>query len=64
MKESNVLAVQAALEDLGEHYRNDWSSFDGRSLRMELDELASWLTSDRLFDLEAWRESVGIENEV
>lgn len=27
---------------IGQFYRNDWSDFDGRSLRSQLNELASW----------------------
>ena len=29
---------------LGQYYRNDWSDFDGRTLRYHLDALAEWLT--------------------
>lgn len=27
---------------IGQYYRNDWSGFDGRTLRSELDRLARW----------------------
>lgn len=27
---------------IGQYYRNDWSDFDGRTLRSELNELAQW----------------------
>lgn len=27
---------------IGQYYRNDWSDFDGRTLRSQLDDLVSW----------------------
>jgi hypothetical protein len=30
------------LAAIGQYYRNDWSGFDGRTLRSQLADLASW----------------------
>ena len=30
------------LAAIGQYYRNDWSDFDGRTLRSQLADLASW----------------------
>jgi hypothetical protein len=53
-------AVIEALGLLGSAYRGDWSYFDGRSLRAQLDELAGVLTADKPFDVEAWAHVSGI----
>lgn len=53
-------AVITAMGLLGSAYRGDWSDFDGRSLRAELDDLAGALTSDKPFDIEWWAHGNGI----
>ncbi len=52
--------IAQALRELGAAYRSDWSDFDGRSLRSELDGLADALEDDAPFNLAAWRHSEGI----
>jgi len=34
------------LSCLGQYYRNDWSDFDGRTLRYELNQLIKFIESD------------------
>lgn len=41
--QSNKEIVAQLLRALGEAYRNDWSSVDGRTLRAQLDGLAGLL---------------------
>lgn len=53
-------AVITAMGLLGSAYRGDWSDFDGRSLRAELDDLAAALTSDKVFDVTSWAHGNGI----
>ena len=53
-------AVDAALMMLGSAYRGDWSDFDGRTLRGQLEELATHLLSDVPFDLVGWAAGEGI----
>lgn len=53
-------AVIEAMGLLGSAYRGDWSDFDGRSLRAELQDLAAALTSDKPFDAEWWAHGNGI----
>lgn len=52
--EERMKAVAEALTLLGRAYRMNWSDFDGRSLKMELEELAGYLTGNRELDVEAW----------
>lgn len=53
--------IGQALTMLGAAYRSDWMDFDGRTLRMQLDELAGFLSgTQRGFDLEGWAVTVGI----
>ena len=53
--------IGQALKMLGAAYRSDWSDFDGRTLRMQLDELAEYLSGKvSAFDLEGWAVMVGI----
>ena len=58
--EENVKAVAEALQLLGTAYRMDWSDFDGRTLRSQLDDLAGCLTSGKEFDIQSWAAGVGI----
>lgn len=52
---SNVKDVAKALELLGEAWRGDWIDFDGRTLRLQLNELVEYLRDDKLkFDLRHW----------
>jgi hypothetical protein len=47
--------VARCLEALGYDYRMDWSSFDGRCLRDQLDELAAALNGlSSPFDPDEW----------
>jgi hypothetical protein len=50
----NANAVADALSLLGSAYRGDWSNFDGRSLRRQLDELSAALVRERPFSLDRW----------
>lgn len=50
----NQVKVAEALSLLGSAYRGDWSNFDGRSLRSELDDLAGALQTSVIFDLDRW----------
>lgn len=45
---------------LGTAWRGDWSMFDGRTLRDQLDELSEALTEDVDFSWEHWLASWGI----
>lgn len=56
----NATKVAEALGLLGASYRGDWSDFDGRTLRSELDGLAGALTSEKDFDLDRWVFSASI----
>ena len=43
MKAEKVIEIMGReLRAIGKYYRNDWSDFDGRSLRSQLENLASW----------------------
>ena len=53
-------AVIEALGLLGSAYRGDWSDFDGRSLRAELQGIAGMLVSEEPFDLNEWSHGMGI----
>lgn len=54
MPDDKSESVAKALELLGAAWRGDWSDFDGRTLRHQLDELASALRSDVPLDIEGW----------
>ncbi len=45
-KENLIRELQA----LGQYYRNDWSDFDGRSLRSELSQICSWYKDENDVD--------------
>lgn len=61
MSNSDCQKVGQALQLLGTAYRMDWSDFDGRTLRDQLNDLAGYLTGEEKgFDLEAWAFGVGI----
>ena len=47
-QDERIAIAQRELKALGQYYRNDWSDFDGRTLRTELEELATFLSSDKL----------------
>lgn len=51
---NNTTEVATALHALGQAYRGDWSSVDGRTIRDQLDDLANALAGDTLFDAAAW----------
>lgn len=51
--------ITTALRALGQAYRMDWSDFDGRSLKGELELLASALETG-VFDLDQWYKREGI----
>lgn len=56
--------AQCALTHLGAAWRMDWSSFDGRSLRAQLDEIAGWLTPGAPCPtVEMWAAALGINLE-
>ena len=43
MTKDDVLNVMdRELTAIGQYYRNDWSGFDGRTLRMQLNRLSEW----------------------
>ncbi len=44
---------------IGQYYRNDWSDFDGRSLRSQLAGLASWGTQAVKAPIETQEEFTG-----
>ena len=46
-QDERIAIAQRELKALGQYYRNDWSDFDGRTLRTELEELATFLSSDK-----------------
>jgi hypothetical protein len=47
--------IAEALRLLGAAYRGDWSNFDGRTLRDQLDELSEYLRDpSKPFDLTDW----------
>lgn len=53
--------IADALQLLGAAYRGDWSNFDGRTLRLELDGLSEYLRDpSKPFDLIAWAHNEGI----
>lgn len=55
--------IAHALRLLGQAYRGDWSDFDGRTLRDELNELADALDkalAGEEFDLERWQIRLAI----
>lgn len=57
---ANAEQVADALSLLGAAYRSNWSDFDGRSLRSQLDELAMTLREGKLFSAERWAFATGI----
>ena len=42
---------------IGQYYRNDWSEFDGRSLQVQLEDLALWI--DKATNGETQEEYMG-----
>lgn len=55
------MALPQILREYGSAFRGDWSStaIDGRSVRDEMDDIASWVEADYPGDTEA-RERLGI----
>lgn len=53
-------SVAGCLGLLGSAYRGDWSDFDGRSLRAQLDELADALNEGTTLDVQRWAHLNGI----
>lgn len=43
----------AELEAMGDYYRRDWSGFDGRTFRNEMEQLAENLRAGKISDY--WR---------
>ena len=52
--------IAKALRMLGAAYRGDWSDFDGRTLRHQLEELARFIEHPDDFELKCWAEVEGI----
>ena len=40
--EDIIQSMRRELNALGQYYRNDWSDFDGRTLRSQLNQLTNW----------------------
>ena len=43
---SKTEILKREISALGQYYRNDWSDFDGRTLRDELDSIMEWFTDE------------------
>lgn len=54
MAADNREQVAEALVALGRAWRMDWSDFDGRTLRAQLEELAKALMATEPFDFNNW----------
>lgn len=46
MKPDKINIAIRELRALGQYYRNDWSGFDGRTLRDQLAEFANFLSAE------------------
>ncbi len=57
---ANAPEIAEALSLLGDAYRGDWSDFDGRTLRYQLNELAEALTTDAPFSVRKWAAAQSI----
>lgn len=60
-------AVGRALRALGAAYRGDWSDFDGRSLRHQLEEVADFLADPAPItntEVEAWMAGWFVRNDI
>jgi hypothetical protein len=55
-----VAQVQDAMTALAGAWRGDWTSFDGRTLEDQLDDLNTALDNKLEFDFEVWCEANGI----
>lgn len=51
-EDARIEAIAAGIQALGEAYRDDWSDFDGRTLRAQLNGYADLLRSDRMMTYE------------
>lgn len=56
----SIEAVQQTLGALGSAWRNDWSDFDGRTLRSQLNEISAALDPASSVTYEALCRSLGI----
>ncbi len=63
MAADNREPVAEALVALGRAWRMDWSDFDGRTLRAQLEELSKALMSSEPFDFPRWLEAMDIDPE-
>lgn len=48
---------------LGQYYRNDWSGFDGRTLRDELYRLSDWIENDNNKNFDEFTKSLKEQEE-
>lgn len=55
----HLAQIDLALAGLGQAWRGDWSDFDGRTLRHQLDQLRAAL-KDPAFDATRWLTLAGI----
>lgn len=64
MTEERIQEVQTAMNLLGSAWRGDWTTFDGRTLRSQLDELSVALSGvPRTFDGAIWAQEWNICSE-
>ena len=40
------IILERELKALGQYYRNDWSNFDGRTLRNQIDTIFEWFNNN------------------
>jgi hypothetical protein len=61
VQEQRLAAVRFALRLLGQSWRSDWSDFDGRTLRSQLEGISDLLRSEQpLEDLRTWIDGCGM----
>lgn len=41
-----IKILERELKALGQYYRNDWSDFDGRTLRDQIDDIFLWFNNN------------------
>ncbi len=54
-----VKILQRELESLGQYYRNDWSDFDGRTLRSQIEDIFVWFNSEDSSEFRTYTEMLG-----
>lgn len=57
--EDIIQSMRRELNALGQYYRNDWSDFDGRTLRSQLNQLTNWsirVVDDKVEDFTEFTE--------